>query len=120
MAQGSLLLPPGYTPLYQGAPVTSGKFGFYRTATTTEQDTYSDSTLLVANDNPLALDANGSLIGLVYGNPASGFDYRIRLLDSADAVLWTLDDVVVDGADTTTFTEATFTATLTGYAAGPT
>lgn len=120
MAQGSLLLAPGYHPLIDGAIVPSGKIAFYRTGTTTPQDTYTDSTLLVANSNPVQLNATGGLDTLVYGNPASGFNYRMRVLSSADAVLDTHDDIVVPGAATATFSEGSFTATLTGYASGPT
>jgi hypothetical protein len=57
---------------------------------------------------------------LVYGNPASGYDYRVTLKTSADVEIWTEDDIVVDGADSAQITEGSFTGTLTGYASGPT
>lgn len=119
MAQGSLLLPPGYHPLIDGAVVPSGKLAFYRTATVTPQNTYTDSTLLVANSNPVQLNATGGLDTLVYGDP-SLFAYRMRVLSSADAVLDTHDDLVVAGAATATISEGSFTGTLTGMTASTT
>lgn len=114
MATGALLLPPGYHPLIDGAVVPSGKLRFSRSGTTTDQNTYTDSTLLVANSNPVQLNATGGLDTLVYGNPASGFKYRLRIYSSADVLLDTHDDIVVWGADTTTMSEGSFTGTLTG------
>lgn len=99
MATGSLLLPPGYHPLIDGAVVPSGKLQFYRTGTTTPQDTYSDSTLTTPNANPIVLNATGGLDTLVYGDPG-GYNYRMRVLSSADAVLDTHDDIVLDSAVT--------------------
>lgn len=120
MATGALLLPPGYHPLIDGAVVPSGKLAFYRTGTTTAQNTYTDSTLLVANDNPVQLNATGGLDTLVYGDPSTGFNYRMRVLSSADAVLDTHDDLVVFGANVATLTEGSFTATLTGMSGATT
>jgi hypothetical protein len=120
MTTGALLFPVGYTPMDGGAAVPSGRLYFYRTGTSTDQDTYSDSTLSTPNANPVVLNSEGYLTTKVYGNPASGYDYRVTFTDSAASQIWQVDDVVVDGADTATFTEGTFTGTLTGYAAGPT
>jgi hypothetical protein len=74
----------------------------------------------VANSNPVVLNSEGYLDTLVYGNPASGYDYRVTLKTSADVEIWTEDDIVVDGADSAQITEGSFTGTLTGYASGPT
>lgn len=120
MALGELLFPLRYTPLYQGATVPAGKLHFYRTGTTTDQDTYSDSTLLVANSNPVVLDSNGSLATKVYGDPGTGYDYRVRLYDSSDTLLWTEDDVVVPSRDVATVTTGSFTGTLTGFSSSTT
>jgi hypothetical protein len=115
VSTGSLMFPIGYVPLDDnGNPVPSGKLAFSRTGTSTAQDTYSDSTLDTANANPVVLSAAGRLTTKVYGNPASGYDYRVRLLTSADVEVWSFDDVVVDGADTATYTEGSFTGTITG------
>jgi hypothetical protein len=69
LSTGSLIFPPGYTPLYQGSPVPSGKLAFFQTGGSTPQNVYSDSTLDTALDNPLDLDASGMLDTLVYGDP---------------------------------------------------
>lgn len=121
MSTGALLLPPGYMPLDDnGDPVPSGKIYFYRTGTTTAQDTYSDSTLDTANANPVVLNSSGRLTTLVYGDSASGFDYRIKLTTSADVQIFQLDDLVVDAADSATYSEGSFTGTLTGMSASTT
>lgn len=120
MATGALLLPPGYHPLIDGAVVPSGKLAFYRTGTTTAQNTYSDSTLLSANANPVVLNATGGLDTLVYGDPSTGYAYRMRVLSSADAVLDTHDDIVVAGSATATISEGSFTGTLTGMSSATT
>lgn len=122
MATGSLLLPLGYAPLHPttGALVPNGILRFFRTGTTTAQDTYSDSTLLVANSADVTLSAAGRLETKVYGNPSSGYNYRVRLYTSASALLDTWDDVVCTQSDVATIQEGSFTGTLTGYASGPT
>lgn len=109
------MFPLGYMPLDDdGNPVPSGKLTFSRTGTATAQDTYSDSTLDTANSNPVQLDSSGRVSGKIYGDPSTGFDYRVKFSTSADVQIWVHDDVVVDGADTATFAEGSFTATITG------
>jgi hypothetical protein len=120
MSTGGLLLPPGYHPLIDGAVVPGGKLRFSRSGTTTDQDTYSDSTLDTPNANPVVLNAAGGLDTLVYGDPASGYKYRMRVYSSADVLLDTHDDILVWGADTTGFAEDSFTGTLTGMDASTT
>lgn len=117
---GALLFPPGYAPTDGGAVVPGGKLRFYRTGTTTDQNTYSDSTLSTPNANPVVLNSEGYLDTLIYGDPNTGYNYRVRLLNSSDVEIWTEDDVLVDGADTATLVTGSFTGTLTGYASGPT
>lgn len=120
MTTGVLLLPPGYHPLIDGAVVASGKLAFYRTGTTTAQDTFTDSALSVANANPVVLNATGGLDTLVYADPTTGFNYRMRVLSSADAVLDTHDDLVAYGSTTATYASGSFTGTLTGMDAATT
>jgi len=120
MATGALLFPVGYAPLDGGAAVPSGKLYFSRTGTATAQDTYTDSALTTANSNPVELNSEGYLDTLVYGNPSTGFDYRVKFTTSADVQIWQVDDVVVDAADSATFASGSFTGTLTGYATPPT
>lgn len=121
MSTGSLLYPVGYIFLDDnGDPVASGKLYAYRTGTTTAQDTYSDSTLDTANANPVVLNSSGRCTSAIYGDPSSGFDYRLTLKTSADVQIWQYDDIVVDGADTATISEGSFTGTLTGMDAATT
>lgn len=120
MSTGALLLPPGYHPLIDGAVVPSGKLRFHRTGTTTDQDTYTDADLSVANANPVILNASGGLDTLVYGDPSTGFRYRMRIYSSADALLDTHDDLLVWGANVPTFSEGSFTGTLTGMSGATT
>jgi hypothetical protein len=116
VSTGSLLYPIGYVFLDDnGTPVNAGKVYFSRTGTSTAQDTYSDSTLDTANANPVVLNSAGRASTAIYGDPSSGYDYRIVLKTSADSTIWTYDDVVVDGADTATYSEGSFTGTLTGF-----
>jgi hypothetical protein len=115
VSTGSLMYPVGYIFLDDsGNPVNAGLVYFFRTGTTTEQDTYSDSTLDTANANPVVLNASGRATTAIYGDPSSGYDYRVRLCTSADAQIWQYDDIVVDAADSATFSEGSFTGTLTG------
>src|SRR5688572_14815292 len=121
MSTGALLYPVGYIFLDDdGIPVNAGKLYAYRTGTTTEQDTYSDSTLDTANANPVVLNSSGRCTTAIYGDPSSGFDYRLTLKTSADVQIWQYDDIVVDGADTATLAEGSFTGTLTGMDAATT
>jgi hypothetical protein len=110
-----LLFAPGHVFLDDnGTPVNAGLVGFFRTGTSTEQDTYSDSTLDTANANPIVLNSAGRSTTAIYGDPSSGFDYRVRLATSADAQIWQYDDIKVDGANTATFASGSFTGTITG------
>jgi hypothetical protein len=121
VATGSLLFPIGHIFLNDsGVPVNAGLVNFYRTGTTTAQNTYSDSALSSANANPVVLNSSGRATTAIYGDPASGYDYRVRLSTSAAVQIWQYDDIVVDGADTATFASGSFTGTLTGYATPPT
>lgn len=121
MSTGSLLYPIGYIFLDDnGAPVASGRLYAYRTGTTTAQNMYSDSTLDTATANPIVLNSAGRCTTAIYGDPSSGYDYRLKLATSADVQVWQYDDVVVDGADTATYSEGSFTGTLTGMTASTT
>lgn len=101
---GELLFPlgqPFFHPI-TGLLVPNGKLSFTRTGTTTDQDTYSDSAITTPNANPVILSSIGILETKVYGDPSTGYNYRVRLYDSADVLLWTYDDVVL--AETTDIT----------------
>lgn len=118
MSTGSLLFPIGHVFLDDnGTPVNAGKVYFYRTGTATAQNTYSDSTLSTENTNPVVLNSSGRSTTAIYGDPSSGFDYRVTLKTSADSQIWQYDDIKVDGAATATYSEGSFTGTLTGMSA---
>lgn len=93
MSDGMLLFPIGYAPTSDGAVVPGGKLHFTRTGTSTAQDTYSDSALNSANANPVVLNAEGYLDTKIYGDPDTGFNYRVRLTDANDVEIWSVDDV---------------------------
>lgn len=121
MSTGSLLYPIGYQFTDDnGTPLNAGLLYFSRTGTSTAQDTYSDSTLDTANANPIELNSAGRSTTAIYGDPSSGWDYRIRLTTSGGTQVWSYDDIVVDGADTATFAEGSFTGTLTGMSGATT
>lgn len=118
MSSGSLIFPVGYVPLDDnGSPVAAGKLNFYRTGTTTPQNTYSDSTLTTPNANPVVLDSAGRATTAIYGDSASGYDYRVQLTTSADVQIFQFDDVKVDGANSATIAEGSFTGAITGCTA---
>lgn len=127
MSTGSLLYPAGYTFLDDnGAPLNAGLLYSYRTGTTTAQNLYSDSTLSTALTNPVVLSSagrattNGTTLTAIYGASDTGFDYRLTLKTSAASQVWQLDDIIVDGADTATYSEGSFTGTLTGMSGATT
>lgn len=122
MSTGFLMFPVGYAPTNDGAVVPGGKLTFSRTGTSTLQDTFTDSSLTPGNENsnPVVLNPEGYLDTKVYGDPTTGFKYRIKFTDANDVQIWQHDDVNVIGDDLTTIVEGSFTGTLTGYASGPT
>lgn len=71
-----------------GVPLAGGKLYFYAAGTSTLQNTYTDSTLLVANANPVVLDANGRATIFL-----SAATYRVALKTSADVVVWDVDGI---------------------------
>lgn len=73
-----------------GDPLSGGFLYTYSAGTSTPVATYTDSDLLVANANPIVLDAAGRCV--VYLKPALG---AIKcILQDADAVqLWSQDNI---------------------------
>ena len=61
----------------------AAKLNFYAAGTSTRQDTYTDSALSVAHDNPVEADANGSFAPIFLQAAA----YKVDLTDSADISL---------------------------------
>tara|TARA_R110001632_G_scaffold2618_4_gene11563 strand:- start:1951 stop:3939 length:1989 start_codon:yes stop_codon:yes gene_type:complete len=85
------------TPAYQtfntangSSPLAGGKIHFYVSGSvSTNKDTFSDSTLLTANTNPLVLDSAGRVQVDVWGDGA----YKMVVADSTDTPIDTFDPV---------------------------
>lgn len=89
-----------------GNPAAGWKVYTYEAGTTTPKATYTTSAASVANTNPVVLDSRGEATIWLTGT------YKIRLTTGADALVWE-DDNVSDGTTNGSFTNATFTGTLT-------
>jgi hypothetical protein len=76
-----------------GDPLAGGKLYSYSAGTTTPLATYSDSTLLYENFNPVILDSSGC-----WSIWLSATHYKIKLTNSAGSQLWTVDNVSDLGA----------------------
>jgi hypothetical protein len=74
-----------------------GSLSFYLTGTTTPADTFADNLLLVANPNPLTLDASGRSPVSIWLDPA--VTYKVILKDSAGVTVWTRDPVIDPAAN---------------------
>lgn len=77
-----------------GAPLVGGKVYTYAAGTTTPATTYTTSTGNVPNTNPVILDSRGEA-NIWYSN---GTSYKVVLTDSADATIWTVDNIVTIGS----------------------
>lgn len=75
-----------------GAPLSGGKLYSYENGTTTNKNTYTDSTGTVANTNPVILDSRGEADVWLDGT------YTLVLKDSADVQIWSVDNVVGTGS----------------------
>jgi hypothetical protein len=73
-----------------GNPLDGGKLYSYQAGTTTPQATYTDSTGVTPNANPLVLDANGECA--LWLDPA--LSYKFTLTDADDVTQWTVDNVL--------------------------
>jgi len=90
------LLPP-FEAFYDdnGNPLNGGKLYFYVTNTTTPQNTYSNTGLSIANDNPIELDPSGRVTTDIYA--PLNTPYKIVLTDADDVTIRTADPVEVTG-----------------------
>jgi len=71
-----------------GAPLSGGLLYTYAAGTTTPLATYTDSTGLIANTNPIVLDSRGE------ANVWLGVDsYKLALYTSAGVLIWTVDNI---------------------------
>jgi hypothetical protein len=83
-----------------GEPIVGGKVYTYAAGTTTPLQTYTDSSATSANANPVILDARGEASIWFGPNP-----YKIKLTDSVDVEIWTVDNVSgIIGATSPAFT----------------
>lgn len=73
-----------------GDPLSGGKVYTYQAGTTTPQATYTDSTGVTANANPVILDADGEA-NIWFDISLS---YKVVLADSNDVVQWTTDGII--------------------------
>jgi hypothetical protein len=73
-----------------GNPLSGGKLYCYQAGTSTPQPTYTDSSGVTPNDNPVILDASG--YANVWLNVA--LSYKFVLTDSLDNQQWSVDNVI--------------------------
>jgi hypothetical protein len=71
-----------------GIPLVGGKLYTYASGTATPLATYTDSTALTANANPVILDSRGE--ANVWLGPSR---YTWLLKDSTDTLIWTADGI---------------------------
>lgn len=100
-----------------GVPMSGALLYFYKTGTTTPQDTYTDSGLGTPNANPVVADSNG-LFPPIY--LTSGPDYKAILKTSAGVTVATRDPIEapISAAAVTLPTLRSYLAGLTLSAAG--
>lgn len=71
-----------------GVPLVGGKLYTYASGTSVPLATYTDSTALTANANPVILDSRGE--ANVWFGPSR---YTLVLKDSLDNLIWTADGI---------------------------
>lgn len=71
-----------------GNPLVGGKLYSYAAGTTTPQPTYTGNTTTTANTNPVILNSRGEA-----GVWLSSSYYKLKLTDSNDVEIWTVDNV---------------------------
>lgn len=77
-----------------GAPLAGGKVYTYQAGTTTPLATYTTASGTTPNANPVILDARGEA-DIWY---APGVSYKVVLRTSADALIWTVDNIAMSGS----------------------
>lgn len=83
-----------------GVPYPAAKLYFYIANTTTPLDTYTDAALSVPNAHPVVADANGIFPVIYLGSST----YDVVLKTSADATVWTAEDVAATALSSATTT----------------
>lgn len=88
---GNLFVLPKQVPIDSGVVVPGAKATFSQTGTSTLQNTFTDILLATPHTNPVVADANG-VFAAVYFDP-SFVDYRLKLTDANDVLIYQVDDV---------------------------
>jgi hypothetical protein len=73
-------------------PLAGALLYFFRTSTTTLQETYADAALTIQHSNPVVADASGEF-PKIYLNPNATINYRVRLTTADGTQLYQEDDV---------------------------
>ena len=77
-----------------GDPLAGGLLYTYAAGTTTPLATYTDSTGLIANTNPIVLDSRGE------ANVWLGTEsYKLALYTSTSVLIWTVDNILTNGSN---------------------
>jgi hypothetical protein len=71
-----------------GAPLSGGLLYTYAAGTTTPQTTFTDSSGLVPNTNPVVLDSRGEASVWL-----SALQYKFKLADANNVEIWTVDNI---------------------------
>ena len=77
-----------------GDPLVGGLLYTYAAGTTTPLTSYTDSTGVSANTNPIVLDSRGE--ANVWLGAAS---YKLALYTSANVLIWTVDNISTNGSN---------------------
>lgn len=89
--------------------LVGGKLYTYEAGTTTPLTTYTDSTGVTANTNPIILDSRGEANVWLGSSP-----YKFKLTTSTDTEIWTVDNITSIDAFIATLAGATGSS-LVGY-----
>src|SRR6266436_4123363 len=74
-----------------GLPLSGGKINTYLAGTTTPQSTFTDSTGVTPNANPIILDSAGRYSNQIW--LTAGLNYKFVLTDSSNNVILTEDNI---------------------------
>lgn len=74
-----------------GDPLAGGKLYTYAAGTSTPKATYADSGAVTPNANPIVMDARGE--ATIFWDGV----YKVILKDSADSLVWTVDNISSTG-----------------------
>ena len=77
-----------------GDPLVGGLLYTYAAGTTTPLTSYTDSTGVSANTNPIVLDSRGEANVWL-----SGAIYKFALYTSAGVLIWTVDNISTNGSN---------------------